>query len=501
MKIQKWVLIGEGEELKTLAEDLKKKPNIQLIALVFVSKRASKAMVSLAANKIELLAFGSIERWLPRLGVSVSNIAIALNVARHEFFKKLLDSPDVLRCNLQILPLASEARLLQGKSPFQQLRQLSAEDLIGRRPIASNEALLAKHLQAESVLVTGAGGTIGSALMEQLSLYPLKEIIAVSHGEHSLYMLSERLKTLALAHKNMPKISYVLGNVQDKQFMLELLQEKNPKAIFHTAAYKHITFVENNEKEGLKNNTLATKTLLESAKQCGIKHFFFISTDKAVNPSTVMGMTKRLSEKLVQHARQRLGMNAVVIRFSNVIGSRGSVMPLFKKQIEMGGPLTVTDPLVERYFMAIPDAAILSLSVAALAMESFYAAPPAENVENWLYMLDMDKPVKIYDLMQMLLRLYENKSLAARSGAAADIPITYIGLRKGEKMNEKLFYTHTRLQKTQNSSLFTLHEPALADAASIWETCKALESSLMHESRASLLNTMEKLLYKEIHHL
>lgn len=342
----------------------------------------------------------------------------------------IIDKIDVKRVKIRIIPALKETLDHQKQVTFP--RDIHAEDLLGRDPIILNNELIKEDFKNKKIFITGAGGSIGSEICHQLLSYPIRKLICLSRSEFSLYQLQEKLSeenTMGIP------VQYLLGNIRDVHSLDYLFRQFTPDIVFHTAAHKHVPYMETQEKEAIKNNVIGTENVLKVSKKYGVKKCILISTDKAVNPSNVMGASKRLAEILTESYFQREKLVTAIVRFGNVLGSKGSVVPLFKKQILKGGPITVTDPKVVRYFMTIPEAALLVINCGALA----------KGGEKFI--LDMGKPIRIDDLVKKLIRLYGFRP-------NRDIKIQYTGLRPGEKLVEELLTQGESVEKTINQKIF-----------------------------------------------
>lgn len=316
-------------------------------------------------------------------------------------------------CNIEDVELFKMPNIedvLSGKIEVNQLKKVEVEDLLGRDPVELDMALISNELTNKTILVTGAGGSIGSEICRQVCKFEPETIILLGHGENSIYLVHQELsKEFGDRIKFVP----VIADVQNKNRILQVMEKYKPYAVYHAAAHKHVPLMEFNPLEAVKNNILGTKNTAESAKEVNVNKFVMISTDKAVNPPNVMGATKRVAEMVVQSLNDKSSLTSfVAVRFGNVLGSRGSVIPLFKKQIEAGGPVTVTHPKMTRYFMTIPEASRLVLQAGALAQG------------GEVFVLDMGKPVKIVDLAKNLIHLSGKKE--------EDIGIEFSGIRPGE---------------------------------------------------------------------
>ena len=312
----------------------------------------------------------------------------------------------------QIMPSVED--IMSGRVEVSQIRDVQVEDLLGREPVVLDTERIGKKLTERTVLVTGAGGSIGSEVCRQVARFKPATLILLGHGENSIYDIEMELKQLFPDTRFEP----VIADVQDRERMMDVMMTHAPDVVYHAAAHKHVPLMERNPHEAVKNNILGTKNVAEAADEAGVESFVMVSTDKAVNPTSVMGGSKRVAEMIVQHMDTVSATKFVAVRFGNVLGSRGSVIPLFKKQIEAGGPVTVTHPEMTRYFMTIPEASRLVLQAGAIA----------EGGET--FVLDMGEPVKIVDLAKNLIRL---------SGFSTDeIDIKFSGIRPGEKLFEEL---------------------------------------------------------------
>lgn len=322
-------------------------------------------------------------------------------------------------CNIEgveLFKMPNIEDVLSGEIEVNQLKKVEVEDLLGRDPVELDMALISKELTNKTILVTGAGGSIGSEICRQVCKFNPKKIILLGHGENSIYLVHQELNKL---YGNKIEFIPIIADVQNKSRLLEVMNKFRPYAVYHAAAHKHVPLMEYNPYEAVRNNILGTKNTAESAKVAEVSKFVMISTDKAVNPPNVMGATKRIAEMVIQSLNEdNCKTSFVAVRFGNVLGSRGSVIPLFKKQIEAGGPVTVTHPEMTRYFMTIPEASRLVLQAGALAQG------------GEVFVLDMGKPVKIVDLAKNLIRLSGKKE--------EEIGIEFSGIRPGEKLFEEL---------------------------------------------------------------
>lgn len=405
------LIVGAGAAGTLLVRQMLMHPAMRMDPIAFVDDDPDKLRKDIYGVRI-LGAIKDIERIVDTMGITKVVIAMpSLPI------KKLNEVYDVARktgAECVILPNIDD--VMSGNLHVQQLRNVEIEDLLGRDPVHLDQTMIEKQLRGKKILVTGAGGSIGSEICRQVAKFKPKEIVILGHGENSIYQLNMELVGKYSQHFT---ITPVIADVQDRKRIFEVMDKYKPDVVYHAAAHKHVPLMELNPREAVKNNILGTRNVAEAASHARVKAFVMVSTDKAVNPPNIMGATKRLCEMIVQDMATRSEYTKfVAVRFGNVLGSRGSVIPLFKKQIAEGGPITVTHPDIVRYFMTIPEAAQLVIQGGALARG------------GEIFVLDMGQPVKIVDLAKNLIRLsgYDE----------GDIEIKFTGLRPGEKMYEEL---------------------------------------------------------------
>jgi len=388
----------------------------------------------------------------------VCEVLLALPRARRAERQAVLRRLEALSVGVRTLPAIED--LATGRVTVSDLRPVGAEDLLGRDPVPPDADLLKRTIVGRSVMVTGAGGSIGSELVRQILRYgPPRRLVLLEASEAQLHVIQseieEALKRNATAGthgRDSPAISAVLGSVQDGELMRRTIADNGVEAIFHAAAYKHVPIVEHNAVAGLRNNTFGTATLAEAAERCGVERFVLISTDKAVRPTSIMGASKRLAEMILQAraSDRRGGTVFTMVRFGNVLDSSGSVVRTFRRQIEAGGPVTVTHADAIRYFMSIPEAAALVVQAGAMA------------TGGEVFVLEMGEPVKIDDLARSMIRLMGLEVRDAKH-TDGDIAIDYIGLRPGEKMHEELLLGEN-ITPTEHPRILKSHEPCLPAA-------------------------------------
>ncbi|MBE0474787.1 nucleoside-diphosphate sugar epimerase/dehydratase, partial [Rhodoferax sp.] len=375
----------------------------------------------------------------------VSNILLAMPSATRERRNAILESLRPLPVHIRTLP--GMADLASGRVTVQDFRELDVEDLLGRASVPPDTALLARDLAAQVVLVTGAGGSIGGELTRQIVLQRPRQLLLLDHNEFGLYSIHQELQGICAMHQLDVELVPLLGSVTNPQRLAEICGAYRPATVYHAAAYKHVPMVECNPGEGILNNVFGTLNTARAAVASGARRFVLISTDKAVRPTNVMGASKRMSELVLQALAPDCDTCFTMVRFGNVLDSSGSVVPLFRRQLSEGGPLTVTHAEVTRYFMTIPEAAQLVLQAGAMA------------AGGDVFVLDMGQPVKILDLAQRMVQLSGRKVRDA-AHPDGDIEIAITGLRPGEKLYEELLIgdnpeptAHARIMKAHEACL------------------------------------------------
>lgn len=359
--------------------------------------------------------------------LNVDTIIIALDDNNKDRLSKISSQIEPLPVKLKIMP--TSAKLMSGKVATRQLRTLKIDDLLGREAIKLENPVIHEMMRDKVILVTGGAGSIGSELVRQISFTDFDKLIVIDQAESALYDIQQELK--ANCHKD---TLFMVGNVRDRQFMESIFEHYRPQIVFHAAAYKHVPLMEQNPYESILTNVWGSKNLADMADKYGVKKFVMVSTDKAVNPTNVMGATKRAAEIYVSALNRQSKTNYIVTRFGNVLGSNGSVIPLFEKQLKRGGPLTVTHENITRYFMTIPEACQLVQEAAVMGQG------------GEIYVFDMGEPVKIMDLAIRMIRL-------KGYNYPEDIGIEVTGLRPGEKIYEELLADNENATKTHHQKI------------------------------------------------
>ena len=400
---------------------------------------------------------------------NITQIIFAIPTAPEKERREILNICNSTGVHTRALP--GIFQLVNGEAILSRVQDVQVEDLLGRDPVHLNTEMLGDFLGGKSVLVTGGGGSIGSELCRQIARYAPKRLTILDVYENNAYDIQQELRR---AYGDALDLRVEIASICDKAAIYELFRTLRPDVVFHAAAHKHVPLMETCPAEAIKNNIFGTYHVVRAAEKFGVKKFVMISTDKAVNPTNVMGATKRFCEMILQ-SRKNSPTAFCAVRFGNVLGSNGSVVPLFKRQIEEGGPVTVTDKRIIRYFMTISEAAQLVLEAGAMAGRS------------QIFVLDMGEPVKILDLAEKLIRL---------SGLEPykDIEIREVGLRPGEKLYEELLMQSETLTKTENSKIF-IEQQQVIDADRIMEHLEALDRAVSDEaSDAELIHMLRDMI-------
>jgi len=438
----KVIIYGAGSAGIQLAEALRVSREMQPVA--FIDNNPSLQDTYLGGTRVS--SPSDLENLI--IQEEIDEVLIAIPSASKSTLQSLLKDIEKYSIKVRILPGLAE--LAQGKVSVSELKEVDISDLLGRIEVEANDELLTRDIKDKTVLITGGGGSIGSEIAKQVAIYGAKKLIILDTNEYALYSVKQLLES------NYPKtdISTVICNVTNHQRMLEIFNSFKVETIYHTAAYKHVPLVEENPFEGVENNIFGTKIAIESAIKANVETFVLISTDKAVRPTNIMGATKRLSEMILQTlSDDKLGENSTrmtMVRFGNVLGSSGSAVPLFQQQIKNGGPVTVTDSEIIRYFMSISEAAELVIQAGAMGKGGD------------VFVLDMGEPVKIYDLAKRLISL-SGLEIRDKSNPEGDIEIIFTGLRPGEKLYEELLIGED-VAETSHKQIWRAEEDSLSSA-------------------------------------
>lgn len=421
------MIIGAGEAASLLIKEMKNNKRNIYEPVVAVDDDHKKHNTQING----VLVVGGREKIIKTaVDMKVEEIILAIPSITRKETLEIIDICQKTGCKLKVLP--SVYSLVNGEVSIKGIRDVTVEDLLQRDEISLSIEEISGYLKGETILVTGGGGSIGSELCRQIASYAPKSLLVFDIYENSAYDLQNELLQ---KYKDELDIKVIIGSIRDKKRLNYVFSQYKPAIVFHAAAHKHVPLMEFNPQEAVKNNVFGTFNLAECAHQYNCKKFVLISTDKAVNPTSIMGATKRMAELIIQYMNSISETIFSAVRFGNVLGSNGSVIPLFKKQIEYGGPITITHPDVTRYFMTIPEASSLVIQSGAM-MDG-----------GEIFVLDMGEPVKIVDIA---------KSLITLSGLSPDVDIEfeYIGLRPGEKLYEELLISEEGVKITKNDKIF-----------------------------------------------
>lgn len=405
------LIIGAGSAGTMVVRQLLQNIDAELLPIIFIDDDVKKHQLEILGVPV-IGGRSQIDRAVREY--NIENIVIAIPSLHSKELNEIFQLCMKTKRKTQTIPMLED--LMTGKISINQFLDVQVEDLLGREPVELDVDGISEFITDKVVLITGAGGSIGSEICRQVSLFDPKKIILLGHGENSIYSIKMELEEV-YGQKEI-EFCTEIADIQDYEKMMFIMNKYRPHIVYHAAAHKHVPLMESNPEEAVKNNVIGTLNVANAASWNHVENFVMISTDKAVNPTSVMGATKRLAEIIIQNMNSKSSTKFVAVRFGNVLGSRGSVIPLFKRQIQKGGPVTVTHPEMVRYFMTIPEASRLVLQAGALANG------------GEIFVLDMGEPVKIVDLAKNLIRL-SGKSVE-------EIGIKYTGVRQGEKLFEEL---------------------------------------------------------------
>jgi FlaA1/EpsC-like NDP-sugar epimerase len=426
---KKILIVGAGLTGSMIVKELRAKTQLAMNPAAFVDDDPAKQNMIIHGVTV----MGTIDK-MPDIirEKHIDEVIIAMPTVSGKIIRRIVETCTAMNVRSKTIPGIFE--ILSG-SAVAQLRDVDIEDLLRRETVRIDEENVARFIHGARVMVTGAGGSIGSELCRQIAKYRPKELVMLGHGENSIFLIENEMKTKHGLIAESVIYKTVIADIRDRERMMHVMEEHRPQIVFHAAAHKHVGLMETNLSDAVSNNVFGTKVLTELAGGYSVEKFVLISSDKAVNPMCVMGVTKRVAELVVRDAAMREHQPFVIVRFGNVLGSRGSIVPILKKQINAGGPVTITHPDVTRFFMTIPEAVQLVLQAGAMGScgETF--------------VLDMGRPVRIVDLARDLIRL-------SGLNEGSDIDIVFTGLKEGEKMNEELFYDNEQAIRSSHEKIF-----------------------------------------------
>ena len=445
LKTKKVLIVGAGEAGILVVKELRNNPHMNFEIVGFIDDALHKRNSRIHNIKI----FGDrnkISEVVSKYGVE--EIIIAIPSAKGEVIRDIISCAQVLNVKVKIVP--GFHKILNGEVEIK-IREVKPEDLLGRETVDINKDEVQAYIKNRKILVTGGCGSIGSELCRQIASFSPEQIVIFDHNENDMYFLELEMKEKYSEIAFIP----VIGDVKDISLLKYTFSKYNPQVVFHAAAFKHVPLMEQNPTAAVKNNIIVTRNLIYASEHYGVERFVFISTDKAVNPTSIMGATKCICEMILQAKAEKSRTKFMAVRFGNVLGSKGSVIPLFKKQIEEGGPITITHPEVKRYFMSVKEAVQLVLQASAIGKG------------GEIFVLDMGEQIKIIDLAKNLITLSGLK-------LDKDIVIKYTGLRPGEKLYEELMYDGENDKATKYNKIFVSH-PRKLNIKELRKQIKTLE--------------------------
>ena len=461
--LKRLVIIGAGDAGETVLRQIRRTPVEQYEVVGFVDDDADKGHLLIHGVPV-LGGLSRLETVCKRY--MVEELLIAIPGAGRDHMRRIIELCQSTKLRFRTIPAMSD--LIDGKITISQIRDVDINDLLGREPVTLDNKAIGDFLTGRVVLVTGAGGSIGSEICRQVSRFGPSRIVAVEQAENPLFHMENEINEL---FSSIPWVSYIC-DICDAERVKDIFEREKPQVIFHAAAHKHVPLMERNPGEAIKNNVFGTRTIALAAIEAGSKAFVTISTDKAVNPTSVMGASKRVAEMVIQDLETRSKTKFVTVRFGNVLGSNGSVVPIFTRQIHEGGPVTVTDERMTRYFMTIPEASQLVLQAAAMGKG------------GEIFVLDMGEPVKIVDLARELIRLS-----GLRPGT--DIEIQFTGTRPGEKLFEELSTKGENMVATSHEKIFTWQHRQ-SDPEQIRQMLEGFREVLAKDSNGEVVAALRK---------
>ncbi|MEY8292021.1 nucleoside-diphosphate sugar epimerase/dehydratase [Carnobacteriaceae bacterium 52-44] len=454
------LIIGAGEAGAIFVRSLKNRRDLEIIG--FLDDNPNKQGTTLYGypiiGKIEDLEYLVNQHHIEQVTIAIPSLS-------NEEMNSIVEVAKKVKVKTNQMPYIED--ILSGKFKIDEFKDLDITDLLGRDEVELNTQAIESQINNKTILISGAGGSIGSEICRQIAKFSPKRIVILGHGEYSIYKIEKELLQL---HDRTFDIKSVIGDLQDRPRMFEVMHKYQPDIVYHAAAHKHVPLMEKNPREAVKNNVFGTKNIAEASKSAGVTTFVMVSTDKAVNPPNVMGSTKRIAEMIVTGLNEKGKTNFVAVRFGNVLGSSGSVVPVFREQIEHGGPITVTDFRMTRYFMTIPEASRLVMQAGALA----------DGGE--IFVLDMGEPVKIIDLAKQMIWLSGHTE--------KDIGIVETGIRPGEKLYEELLASEENTEEKVFDKIFVgkVHNLPLKQVLSFIDSLKLLTEEELKDQLIEFAN-------------
>ncbi|MFC1782975.1 polysaccharide biosynthesis protein, partial [Planctomycetota bacterium] len=424
-RLTRLLIVGAGNAGEVLMREIHRKPEVRYEVVGFIDDDPKKQGVRI--HGISVLGNTDQIKEIAQ-DRNIDEIVIAMPSATHKQMRQVVKRCEGTKLRFSTVPDLVE--IASGKVSVSQIRNVDINDLLGREPVKLDDDLISGFINNKVVAITGAGGSIGAEMCRQVMQYGPKRLLLIEQAENALFDIGRELESKFGGIE----IQSCICDIIDRKRLEALFERYGPEVVIHAAAHKHVPLMELNPGEAIKNNVRGTQNIAAAADKYHVKHFLMISTDKAVNPTSIMGSSKRLAEMLIQSLNQRSKTNFVMVRFGNVLGSNGSVLPIFQRQIAQGGPVTVTHPEMRRYFMTIPEASQLVLQAAAMGQG------------GEIFVLDMGEPVKIADLARELITLSGFR-------VGEDIEIEFSGIRPGEKLFEELATTGENMQPTRHPKI------------------------------------------------
>jgi FlaA1/EpsC-like NDP-sugar epimerase len=464
------LIVGAGDAGAIIAREIRQNPKTGMHAVGFIDDDPLKKDVRIHGIQVIGKRLD-----IPRLvkELHIRQVIIAMPTAQSSVIREVVHLARQAGIPTKTVPAIHQ--LLGGKIEVGQLRDVQIEDLLRRKPVETDTAAVCELLRDKRVMVTGGGGSIGGELCRQALRFQPRELVILGHGENSVFEIEQELRRTALKEGYATAIRTVIADIRTPERLDTVFDTYRPQIIFHAAAHKHVPLMESNPSEAITNNVLGTRNLLQAALAYNVERFVMISSDKAVNPTSVMGASKRAAELLVHQAAKISGKPFVAVRFGNVLGSRGSVILTFKKQIAQGGPITITDPEMKRYFMTIPEAVQLVLQAGELGRG------------GEVFVLDMGEPVKIVDIARDLITL---------SGLeiGKDIDIAFTGIRPGEKLFEEIFTPNEQYERTRHEKIFIASNASSFVPGHLNSAIENLTEAVQLDDQEAILTHLQRLL-------
>lgn len=459
------LIVGAGDAGEMIAREMFRQKNTQYKPVAFLDDDKHKIGQQIHGIKV-VGKVSELKKFIKKL--SIDEVIIAMPSVSGEIRKDIAFKAREEGAVCKTLPSLYE--IIDGKAQLYQIRDIQIEDILGRKPVKIEYSKIFSEFEGRSILITGAGGSIGSEICRQIIRFKPSRLVMVDNSENNIFNIEQELTSVHSFSSTVP----VVADIRDKDSIQGVFKKYKPEYVFHAAAYKHVPLMQLNPEAALQNNYIGTKSLAKLCSDFGVRKFVMLSTDKAVNPNSVMGLSKALAEKYLQSLSKVKGTAYIIVRFGNVLGSKGSVVPIFKQQIEDGGPVVVTHPQMKRFFMTISEASQLVIQACIMGKG------------GEIYVLDMGEPINILDLARNMIRLY---GLVP----GKDIKINYSGVRRGEKLNEELVCEEEELVPTDFSSIFMAYRNGKLNKEEILNILFNLEKEITLYDYKNLFKDLKKI--------